>query len=84
MQVWLVVYILGKVAVSIGPLPYGLDECASRKQEIVSEISDGFLKNPGKAVVDGKVLVRSDIEVACVEQDERPELDDFEVEETDG
>ena len=40
MSLFLVIYILGKVGGTVGPLPYGADECKTRAAEMVAEARD--------------------------------------------
>jgi len=79
MKLWLVVYIMGKVAVSVGPLPYDMDECHVRAAEKVKEFDEGFERNADKVwTLDGKTVSREDVKVECVETDVRPALEEFE------
>lgn len=81
MKLWLVVYIFGKVALSVGPLPYGMDECRERAAGKSAEFDEGFVRNEGKAwVLDGKTVRRDDVDVRCLEAAERPALEDFKTE----
>lgn len=77
MKLWLAVYIFGKVAASVGPLPYGMEECEIRAAERSAEFDHGFEANPERVEIDGKAVERKDIRVACVEQADRPVLEDF-------
>lgn len=76
MKLWIVMTLMGKLASTIGPLPYGMDECAVRVAEKSAEVDKTFAEpayqaNPD-SWLDGHHLVRSDLVISCVESDERP------------
>lgn len=78
MKIYVVVTILGKIGMSVGPVPYGMDECHSRIVERIAELDAKFetdhLATDPRMQVDGRQLQRSDIAVSCVESDARPVL----------
>lgn len=78
MSLWLVVTIFGKVALSVGPLPYGMDECHVRAAEKVKEFDEGFVRNADKVwTLDGTTVARGDVKVDCVEAEARPATEEF-------
>ena len=39
MKIWFVLYLLGKAAVVVGPLPYGVGHCWAKGREFMNQIS---------------------------------------------
>ena len=39
MKIWFVLYLLGKVAFVVGPLPYGIGHCWAMGKQIIDEIN---------------------------------------------
>ena len=39
MKIWFVLYLLGKAAVVVGPLPYGVGHCWAMGKQIIDEIN---------------------------------------------
>jgi hypothetical protein len=73
-KLWIVVYIFGKVAMSVGPLPYDKIECEQRrlvKQEEVDAIFRTGIKLP-KVQGDDREVTQADVRIACTESQERP------------
>lgn len=84
MKVWMVIYISGKIVGAIGPLPYDVAECEIRKETIIGHIDTGFAENADALAKTDPDLKRDDIEVVCVEQEERPVIEDADVIRLDG
>ena len=64
MKLWMVIYITGQVAGSIGPLPYGEDECLRRSADRANQCT-----NSPKALP----LTCEDIAFKCENSDTRPQ-----------
>lgn len=78
MKVWFVISILGHIAETVGPLPYGMAEC---KQHVVIETAEldkkwSSVEHNPEMVVDGHQLIRSDITMDCRESETRPFIPD--------
>lgn len=73
MKLWLVVYVLGDIASTIGPLPGDLNNCAIQAARIEREFDRTFVEfNVEEDGIDGKTVHRDDISFGCVESDIRP------------
>ena len=44
MKIWFVLYLLGKAAFVVGPLPYGIGHCWAKGKEIIDQINQDNLK----------------------------------------
>lgn len=67
MSLWIVIYIAGAVAETIGPLPYDMDECLKRTAEKSAEIDAQFAQ---RSTIGG--MVRTDIRIECIRSERRP------------
>lgn len=76
MHLWLVIRIFGNVAMSVGPLPYGIDECEVRRAERDAETDQIFiakdLAHDPAMIIDGKRVQRGDVVTSCEMSRERP------------
>ena len=80
MKLWIVMLIFGKIGAAIGPLPYGLDECRIKAEELVQDYKQKWEIADKKGVhpmLDDKVLGRDDLKAECRYSTERPKLDKF-------
>jgi hypothetical protein len=76
MNLWIVIMIAGKLAETVGPVPYGMDRC----QELVSDKAadiDALYRKPGFAADlsragDGSPVPRSAVTIKCEYAAERP------------
>lgn len=46
MKLWIVFFLAGQPAMTIGPLPYGIEECRERIGEHIREANEGIAKHP--------------------------------------
>lgn len=77
MKLWIVVWIAGHVAASVGPLPYGEKECHERIKIMVEEHVDRVFAEAARhqrklPFLDGKPIRRDQITDACVWAKDRP------------
>lgn len=76
MNTWIVIYLLGVMASTIGPLPYDKNECARRAAEKQTEVAQTFilknLANNPDMVIEGKRITIDDVKIVCVVSDKRP------------
>lgn len=74
---WLVLYHAGEVGGVWGPLPYGMDECAQRRDTMNMEAlrisATGFTRQ-GDPVPEKNRKELADFTFVCLQQSERPEL----------
>lgn len=75
MSLYLILATFGVIGGTWGPLPYDMNECLARRDEMLTDIRTGMEQNPG-AELDGKPLTFSDVVVECREAAVRPELGD--------
>ena len=64
MNLWLVIYMTGKVGGSVGPLPYDFTECQSRVVDMYRQL------RPDVVTPDGRTA--ADVRFACEYHDARP------------
>ncbi len=76
MKVWLVVYVLNSVSGVAGPLPYNMQECMDRADDLVASADVNFKKDPNQALKDGRTVHRDDVEVTCQLRDTKPKFGD--------
>jgi hypothetical protein len=69
-KLWLIVTYLNHVIASVGPLPYGMEECQSRAEALRN---DGSLDVRSGAELDGRRVEPKDIAVECRFLDARPQ-----------
>lgn len=69
LKLWIVIYVAGQLAVSLGPLPYGMEEC---KQRIAAEKAHG----PDHPEFLGNYDWDRDIRFACELHAERPKAEE--------
>lgn len=72
MNLWLIVYVFGKVGGFAGPLPYGLDECNTRAKELRQDMQghQTVLKN-------GLIVTDKDVIISCEYADIKPIFEDI-------
>lgn len=70
MPLWMVLAILGTVEATVGPLPYGLEECESRAAAFQEDARAELKASPGMEVSPG------DLFVFCLAREDRPQLGD--------
>jgi hypothetical protein len=63
-KLYLIVTLAGELAMSVGPLPYGPDECRERAQEKLEEINS----DPAKRAI----AEQQNIRIVCEYHDIRP------------
>ena len=76
MNLWIVIYLFGKVAETIGPLPYGEEICQFRIETEMHNVGAVF-KEHGGVIHDpggGPDVTPEDIRFKCVWSDKRPEI----------
>ncbi len=73
MKLWMLIVIFGQVTGTVGPLPYDMDECWSRiddmRLNMAADQSEGRT-----AIIDGRMATPDDITLTCARIDNRPEL----------
>lgn len=52
MKLFLVITVAGKVMISAGPLPYGMEECQSRVAHNVAELKEKWALHPEMKLMD--------------------------------
>ncbi len=67
MKLWIVFYLAGNLAGTVGPLPYGIEECRERIVPHIEEANQGIAKHPELGHKPG------DFTGECRFSDERPE-----------
>lgn len=69
-KLWIVILIFGHVEGTVGPLPYGVNECRNRVAVMNAEAD----RHDGNAPVmlHGRPVSRADVSIACVYADRRP------------
>lgn len=67
MKLFMIIYLAGQVGGAIGPLPYGVEECRSRADELIAS-ADPTVETP-----EGYTL--EDLRIACEFHEERPKLE---------
>lgn len=67
MNLFLVIYIAGLVGGTVGPLPYGVEECRGRAADLWSELKPGVLTPEG--------FTRDDVAFKCEFHDQRPSIE---------
>lgn len=67
MKLWMVIYLAGKIAGSVGPLPYDEDECHRRAVELLAE------GKPDVVTPEGYSL--KDVRFECLRADRRPDAE---------
>ena len=72
MKLWMLIYFAGKLGAIIGPLPYDISECNSRRDRYQTEINAELQSR--SIVVEGKRLVAGDVVVKCEPSSARPVL----------
>lgn len=73
MKLWLIMLWLNTVVVSVGPLPYGMDECEEQAREYSNEILSVY-ETGRRFEYNGQQLSMHDIRIFCFESEDRPEL----------
>ena len=77
-KLYMVVLIFGRIFQTVGPLPYGMDECRQTIRSWSAEIDAAFIEKgldtDPVMVVDGRRIARADIVLRCVEASTRPDL----------
>lgn len=71
MKLYMVLYILGKVAGVWGPLHYDETECKARIEDMIKSAHDSEQAKTS----DGKPLHLKDVRFACETKQDRPSLD---------
>lgn len=66
MNAYVVIYVAGMIGATVGPLPYGKDQCEFRVKEILET------SGPNVVTVDG--YSAKDIKIACEYHKKRPKL----------
>lgn len=64
MNLFFVIYVAGVLGGTVGPLPYGMEECQRRAAEMWSGFKPGVLTPEG--------LTRDDVVFKCEFHDQRP------------
>lgn len=76
MKIWLVVMVFGKIAATVGPLPYDMAACQARLTEQMAEVDRAFATRPlasdARMQIDGRQVTRPDIVMKCLVAAERP------------
>lgn len=76
MGLWMVVTLAGHLALSIGPLPYDVDECRARAAEKKAEMDRAYvekdLAHSPQMLIDGRQITMAEAVVSCVLSDKRP------------
>lgn len=67
MKIFMIIYIAGKIGMTIGPLPYGLEECIVRAADIMAQA------NPQVITPEG--YTSKDVSIECELHFERPALE---------
>lgn len=68
MKLYLVIYMAGLIGGTVGPLPYGIEECHSRASEILAQLDQSVITPQG--------FTAKDVRLECEFHDTRPLLDD--------
>lgn len=58
MKLWLIVYVAGQIGMTVGPLPYGMDECLSRADDKLAEIHEESKGNTTKETVAATITIK--------------------------
>lgn len=58
MKLWLIVYVAGQIGMTVGPLPYGMDECLVRADDKLAEIHDESRGNVTKETVAATITIK--------------------------
>ena len=66
MKLWIIIYLAGELVGSVGPLPYGPDECEKRIAEKMAEANHDVVTPGG--------FTTKDVRLACEYRDARPRL----------
>lgn len=66
MKLWMIVYLAGQIVGSIGPLPYGMDECVLRADDQMSALDHSIITEEG--------YTAEDVGFSCEWRDEHPRL----------
>lgn len=72
MNLFMIVSLYGKIVMSIGPLPYDMQECLVRAEERRQETHERFQSPPIAAQL--APLTEADVRVQCVRAERRPAL----------
>ena len=79
MKLFLIIYAAGNVAGSVGPLPYGLDECVAHRDAMRGNqsaiIESGGYRATGEKVSDADMAVLRSLSFECEYRSERPDID---------
>lgn len=71
MSVWMIVYMMGQIGGSIGPVPYGMDECerraAERNAQVQAQVTTGLDVDGNPLTEEAKTL-----RFECVAAPSRP------------
>ena len=67
MKLWIVIYVVGKIGATVGPIPYDESECWVRAAQSWSELDDKVVTEQG--------YTKDDVQFKCEWHAERPEHD---------
>lgn len=68
MKLFIVIYIAGHMGGSIGPVPYGMEECKDRAEAFLSK------GDPNAVTPEGYTI--KDVQFVCEWHDQRPSLEE--------
>ena len=68
-MIYLTITVLGNLALIVGPLPYDMAECETRKASIYASFEEAW--NEGRIMKEGDhIIQKGDVEIACIERDD--------------
>lgn len=76
MKVFLVIYTLNSIIGVAGPLPYTMEECGNRANDLIEASNESFKTEPIQTLSDGRTVTSKDVEVRCEQHNTRPEMGD--------
>ena len=73
LKLFMVLSIFGNTVGTIGPLPYGIKECARRTSEMTATFEVAWLQKQ-EIKFDGRIVTPDDVRVSCVRTATEPPL----------